>query len=115
VDHTTIFHYKIRAIPNQRLVTYTNAARSWKKNKERCPQIEGKFTGKPPIIRHSASYPQGCIELQITQESLKPVGGEKGVYGVERKITSIMADGHSGQIGLMDLNMPPRSHSILPA
>lgn len=38
----------------------------------------------------------------------RAVGGGTGVYGVERKITDTMSDGHRGQTGLMDLKTPPR-------
>jgi hypothetical protein len=89
------------------VVSYLSLAWNFKQNKERWPQIQSKFTGKPPIIRYSTSTRKDTSELRITQES-QAVGGEKGVYGLQGKITSIMSDDHRGQTGLMDLKTPPR-------
>jgi hypothetical protein len=64
---------------------------------------------KPPITRHSTSTREVASKLRITQESGRALGGGgEGVYGLQRKITSIMSDGHRGQTGLMDLKTPPR-------
>lgn len=71
---------------------------------------DSNFTGtsKPPITRHSTSTRKVTSKLRITQESGRGLGGGKGVYGLQRKITSIMSDGHRGKAGLMDLETPPR-------